>query len=201
MMNEQNLALSVFLRWHLSHTAALESLMETQRVFLEQQSFSVKHRWLIECEQRIENEKLHFEAKELNAPHAPSVTQAETIIQQMQLFCCATASIEEKRRRDDDIQSILDRRPSENASQDEKIKSGLSIAARFQGVLGTWEYGVDFDSKLHSSLNSLNEAFTEFQAAFDEENHALLVRWLEEWKSRKTNLEQLTEKWFEDHPA
>ncbi|MFZ3376568.1 MAG: hypothetical protein WA183_13540 [Chthoniobacterales bacterium] len=58
-----------------------------------------------------------------------------------------------------------------------------------------------FLDQLKSSQGTLDDAFTQFQSAFNEQNLALLVRWLEEYRVRKANLEQLVEKWFEDHPA
>src|ERR1700730_9294616 len=50
-----------------------------------------------------------------------------------------------------------------------------------------------FLDQLQSSLSVLDEANTEFRRAYDEGKQALLVRWLEEWRVRKANLEQLVE--------
>jgi hypothetical protein len=57
-----------------------------------------------------------------------------------------------------------------------------------------------FLDQLKSSQSTLHDASTEFLCAFNDQNLALLVRWLEEYRVRKANLEQLVEKWFEDHP-
>jgi hypothetical protein len=58
-----------------------------------------------------------------------------------------------------------------------------------------------FLDQLASSQSALDVAFDEFQHAFAEGNQALLVRWLEEWRVRKANFEQIVEKWLEEHPA
>lgn len=58
-----------------------------------------------------------------------------------------------------------------------------------------------FLDELKSSLSVLDETNTEFRRAYDEGNQLLLVRWLEEYRVRKANLEQLVEKWLENHPT
>ncbi|MFZ3376569.1 MAG: hypothetical protein WA183_13545 [Chthoniobacterales bacterium] len=198
-MNEQDKGRLVVLRFHLSNLATVESLMETQRAFLKE-NISLGQRCLDEWEQRFKSVNAHFEAKELDSPHAPSVTQAGIIIQKMRLFCNASLSMEEERRRKEGIETIRNRPfPPESASWDEVMRFGLSVGTRLQQNLCTWDYGVDLDRKLESSLNSVNEAFDEFERAFDDQNQPLTDRWLEEWKARRANFEQIAEDWMEEH--
>jgi hypothetical protein len=54
--------------------------------------------------------------------------------------------------------------------------------------------------ELQGVLDAMNEAQRQFNIAFDQQNKALFVRWLKDWRSRRSEWEELANKWLQDYP-
>ncbi len=73
-----------------------------------------------------------------------------------------------------------------------------TIASNVAHSVGQFVVDSEKFVELESALSSLQEAFAAFMHAYDQKNHALFVRWMDEWKARRAKWDQLAQDWLRE---